>query len=110
MRCGSSGRSAGNNRPAKGPARIAIATLDAERLRDRLEQDREALRKEQEAFAEWTKWVKALSPDDAVHIRSLKRSAVVVRMQLHKQTALVTAGAMDIEVPLRDIERPRERS
>ena len=86
------------------------AALDAQRARDQLEQDREALRKEQEAFAEWTKWVKALSPDDAVHIRSLKRSAVVVRMQLHKQTALVTAGAMDIEVPLRDIERPRERS
>jgi hypothetical protein len=27
-------------------------------------------------------------------------------VQLHKQIALVSAGAMDIEVPLRDIEPP----
>jgi hypothetical protein len=30
-------------------------------------------------------------------------------MQLHKQSALVSAGALDIEVPLRDIARPQEQ-
>jgi hypothetical protein len=28
-------------------------------------------------------------------------------MQLHKQSALVSAGAMDIEVPLKDIGQPQ---
>ena len=44
--------------------------------------------------------------DTEVFIRSLKRPAKVVRMELHKQKALVSAGAMDIEVPLRDFNLP----
>ena len=48
----------------------------------------------------------SLAPGDEVHLRTLNRSAKVVRMQLHRQTALVTAGAMDIEVSLRDLEIP----
>ena len=60
----------------------------------------------QEAFARWTAWVNGLRPGDEVHLRTLNRSAKVVRMQLHRQTALVTAGALDIEVPLRDLEIP----
>ncbi len=36
------------------------------------------------------------------------RNGKVVRVQLHKQIALVSSGRMDLEVPLRDIEPPRE--
>jgi len=86
------------------------ATLLAERQREQFERDGAELKRSHEAFGRWTKWVNDLRPGDEVFIRSLRRAAKVVRMQLHKQTALVSAGAMDIEVPLRDIERPETRA
>ena len=82
------------------------AALAAERERDRLEKDREGLERSRQAFDAWTHWVNALQPDDEVFIKPLKRPGKVVRMQLHKQKALVTTGAIDIELPLTDIELP----
>jgi DNA mismatch repair protein MutS2 len=70
----------------------------------------EELRRTHEAFEQWTAWVNGLGPRDEVYIKSLRRSGKVVRMQLQKQTALVSAGAMDIEVPLKDIEQPMDES
>ena len=49
-------------------------------------------------------WINELQPGDDVYLKPLRRPAKVVRMELHKQKALVTAGAMDIEVSLRDID------
>ena len=83
------------------------AAQASHREREKYERDREELQRSQEAFAHWTGWVNGLRPGDEVHLRTLNRSAKVVRMQLHKQTALVTAGAMDIEIALRDLEMPR---
>ena len=82
------------------------AALAAERERDRLEKDREGLERSRQAFEEWTHWVNELQPGDEVFIKPLKRPGKVVRMELHKQKALVTAGAIDIELPLTDIEVP----
>ncbi len=82
------------------------AALASQREREKYERDREELQRSQEAFAHWTAWVNGLRPGDEVHLRTLNRSAKVVRMQLHKQTALVTTGAMDIEIALRDLEIP----
>ncbi len=82
------------------------ATLEADRQRQRYEKEQQVLLAEQEAFQRWTLWINNLEAGDEVYIRSLKRSARVVRMQLHKQNALVTTGTMDLEVPLRDIETP----
>ena len=62
------------------------------------------------SFGEWTKWLDALRPGDEVFLRSMKRTAKVVRMQLQKQTALVCASALDYEVPLQDIQPPPEDS
>ena len=86
------------------------AALASQREREKYEQDRQELLRSQEAFARWTEWVNGLKPGDEVYLRTLNRSARVVRMQLHRQTALVTAGAMDIEVSLRDIDIPAEES
>lgn len=82
------------------------AALASAREREKYEQDREELQRSQEAFARWTEWINGLRPGDEVHLRTLNRSAKVVRMQLHRQTALVTSGALDIEVSLRDLEIP----
>jgi len=77
---------------------------EAEDLRRAAEAEGVALRRKQAAFDKWTAWVNALEPKDDVYIKTLDRTGRVVRVQLHKQVALVSACAMDIEVPLRDIE------
>lgn len=86
------------------------AALESKKLQEELAQRDSQLRRERDAFAEWTKWLDALRPGDEVFLRSMKRTAKVVRMQLQKQTALVCAGALDYEVPLQDIQPPPEDS
>ena len=83
------------------------AELVANHEREKFERERKELEKSQEEFQRWTRWVNALRPGDEVHLRNLNRAARVVRMQLHKQTVLVSAGAMDIEVQLRDVVEPQ---
>jgi len=83
------------------------AELQAQKEREKYEREREEMVRTQEEFKRWTDWVNALRAGDEVHLKNLDRPARVVRMQLHKQMVLVCAGAMDIEVPLRDIEPPR---
>ncbi|MBU0718826.1 MAG: hypothetical protein KJ749_11300, partial [Planctomycetes bacterium] len=84
------------------------AQLEAEQQRDEFAKTRQKLDQAQKAFDKWTGWIVALQPGDEVFIKSLHRPAKVVRMELHKQRALVSAGGMDIEVPLRDVVVPAE--
>ena len=86
------------------------ATLDAQHSQADHQRQAQALKQSQEAFVRWTEWINALSPGDRVYVKILKREVKLVRMQLQKQTALVSAGAMDIEVPLRGIEMPAEQA
>ena len=83
------------------------AGLEAERERGQYEADRLRLEEEQAAFTRWTQWVNDLHAGDDVYIKSLKRDGRVVRMELHRQKALVSSGGMDIEVRLRDIDPPK---
>lgn len=84
------------------------AALQAEREKEGFEQRRAELEAKRREFDRWTEWVNALRPGDPVFLISLDRPAKVVRMQLHKQQALVSAGAVDIEVPLKDVAEPRD--
>jgi len=68
------------------------------------------MKQSQEKFNSWTKWINDLTPGDEVFIAPLKRKGKVVRMQLHKQSALVSSGAMDVEVSLRNLKSPRRTS
>ncbi len=98
-----------SRREAEQARRVAReAAIEAKRTRELYERDREDLKESQEAFKRWAEWINELRPGDGVFLRTLNRPAKVVRMQLQQQTALVTAGAMDFEVPLRDIETPKE--
>ncbi len=82
------------------------AAMASEQSRREHVQQKEELKKSQEAFQHWADWVNSLGPKDQVYIKSLKRPASVVRMQFQKQTALVSSGSLDIEVPLNDIDPP----
>ena len=91
---------------ARKQARDAVHS--AEKSREEHRRQIEALRESREAFARWTAWVNGLGPNDEVYIKSLGRPGRVVRMQLQKQSALISAGVMDVEVPLKDIDPPRD--
>jgi DNA mismatch repair protein MutS2 len=97
-----------NTRREAEAARLAAreAALGSQRERELFERDRAELERTRSAFDHWTHWVNALRPGDKVFIKTLKRPGKVVRMQLQKQKALVSAGAMDIEVSISDIDTP----
>ncbi len=82
------------------------AAIASEIERDQLEKDRVVLLEKQDAFEDWMKWVHVLKTRDEVFVKSLNCIAKVVRMQLHKQTALVSTGVMDVEVSIRELTQP----
>ncbi len=53
-------------------------------------------------------WLNNLRPGDPVYVSTFGKSGTVVRMQLHKQTALVSIGAVHHEVQLRVLARPSD--
>jgi DNA mismatch repair protein MutS2 len=94
-----------SRREAEEARRVARqAALESTRQRDRYEKDSEELRQSRKLFEEWTRWINELRPGDDVYLKPLEGPAKVVRMELHKQRALVAAGSMEFEVPLRDID------
>jgi DNA mismatch repair protein MutS2 len=82
------------------------AVMAAQQERDKYEHEKAALERSREEFAAWTQWINALRPGDQVFVRRMSRVAKVVRMQLHRQMALVSAGALDVEVAVSELERP----
>jgi len=98
-----------SRREAEEARRVArAAALKAEELQAQAEEDRDRLQQQHAAFEQWTEWVNALRPKDDVYIKALERNGKVVRVQLHKQIAVVSSRGMDLEVPLSDIEPARE--
>ncbi len=85
------------------------AAIESERQREAFERNGRELERQQQAYERWTNWVNALKPGDDVFLRTLQRSARVVRMQLHKQSALVTTGTLDIEVSLSEVVEPIDK-
>jgi len=47
--------------------------------------------------------VSSLQPGNRVHVRRFDREGVIVRMLLHKQMAVVSVGAMEMEVSIREL-------
>ncbi|MEK6799149.1 MAG: endonuclease MutS2 [Planctomycetota bacterium] len=83
------------------------AALEAQKEREGFEKERADLEKAQDAFTQWMAWMNTLKPGDPVYVKSVRCHGRVVRMQLHRQSAVVTAGEMDLEIPLRDLDRPQ---
>ena len=54
-------------------------------------------------FNKWVEQISSLRPGDKVRVPKFDREGVVVRVQLKKQVALVSVGAMEMEVPLTEL-------
>ncbi|UCD28378.1 MAG: DNA strand exchange inhibitor protein [Planctomycetota bacterium] len=79
------------------------AKLQAQQQKQAAEQELKDLQDQQDAFQKWVNMILSLRPGDEVHVKQFDRSGKVVRMQLHKQLAVVSVGAMEIEVPIREL-------
>lgn len=86
------------------------AARSAEEERARYERERAEMERAQRKLERWTQWINAVRPGDEVFVKPLNRVAKVVRVQLHRQVAVVSSRGMDVEVPLRDLDVPESES
>ncbi len=100
------GTLASRRRAERARADARQAELEAERRREELERQTQALDEARQEHDRWVAWINTLSSGDEVYVRSFDRVGKVVRMQLHQQTAVVSAGALDFEVALRELAPP----
>ena len=84
-------------------AEAEAAKLAAEQEKKQAEHERSSLAERQIAFDRWVQAISALQPGDKVHVKRFDRQGEILRVLLHKQLAVVTVGAMEIEVPLREL-------
>jgi len=87
-----------------------LAQQDAQRSQQEFDQKARHLEKVQSDFFEWQAWINQLRPGDSVYVITFGQHCRVVRMQLHKQVAVVSRGAVDLEVQLTALGRPKEQS
>lgn len=84
-------------------AEAAAAKVDAEQKAETLAahtQDVEQLRQDVSA---WLARLSEMKPGETLHIPSLKRSGSLVRLELHRQRALLEVDGIQREVPLIDL-------
>ena len=79
------------------------AKLEAEKLQRDAERQQRALEEKHAAFDRWIQAVSSLKPGAAVHVKRFDRPGTIVRVMLHKQLAVVAVGAMEMEIPLREL-------
>lgn len=84
------------------------AQSEAKRSQESYEQQAQAMQQQQADYAQWLTWINGLRAGDPVYVSTFGKSGKVVRMQLHKQSAIVSIGAIDHEVRLTVITRPAE--
>jgi len=79
------------------------ALLNAEQQRIRYQNEAQKLEEERRIQDEWHAWLGTLRAGDTVYVRRFERSAKLVRLQLQKQTAVIAAGDVEMEVPLGEL-------
>jgi dsDNA-specific endonuclease/ATPase MutS2 len=84
------------------------AQIQAEHEKEEMQRQSQALDDARKEHERWVEWVKKLNDGDKVFVRSFDRVGKVVRMRFSKQTALVAAGAMELEVRLNDLSPPED--
>lgn len=83
-----------------------ISHRQTEQARKEFEIQKQELLRRQTEFETWTKAMAELRPGHTVHVRRFDREGTIVRMQLQKQTAVVSLGTLELEVPLSDLRIP----
>ncbi len=97
----------GSRREAEQARRLAQAAEHQARQREQELQSRiEQVDREREAYRRWLEWVNSLKAGQRVFIRNMRREGTVVRMELHKQQALVNVGRLAAEVPIKELAEP----
>ncbi len=86
---------------ARGEAETAKAA--AEREKAAAARELADLRRKQQEFDRWLETILQLKPGDPVHVKRFDREGRIVRMLLHKQLAVVAVGAVEMEVPIREL-------
>lgn len=79
------------------------AALEADRARKDFEDKQIELELQREAHEAWSRWVSTLKGGETVYVRSFEQTGRLVRVQLHKQSALVAVGAFEVDVPLSEL-------
>ncbi len=87
---------------ARRAAEEAQRAFEQQAAAARAEQERLAV--EQERFRRWVERINALRPGEAVRVKRFDRTGRVVQVQLHRQQVTVAVGALEIQVPLTEIE------
>ncbi len=82
------------------------AGLEADRARRGFEEKQIELQLEREAYEQWSRWLASLKGGEQVYVASFEKAGKLVRLQLHRQIAIVAVGAFEMEVPLTDIRAP----
>jgi DNA mismatch repair protein MutS2 len=83
------------------------AAFQSQREKEHFAEEQRRMEESRAAFETWTTWLNGLRPGDGVFVKSMKRRAKVVRMALHQQKAVVSTGAVDIELSVTDLDQPR---
>ena len=79
------------------------AQLAADTRQQHYQSKLEELRKAQEDFEQWLASLPEMKPGDEVHVPSLGKPGRLVRLELHRQIAVVDADNVQVEVPLREL-------
>ena len=86
----------------------ALAQQEAKRSQESFEQQERALLEKRGAYEQWLVWLNRLKAGDPVYVKTFGKAGQVVRMQLHKQSAIVSIGMIDHEVQLTVLSKPTE--
>ncbi|HNX25850.1 MAG TPA: hypothetical protein PKK48_00420 [Phycisphaerae bacterium] len=84
-------------------AKATQAAIDAKSQIDEYESHLEDIKKLRADMAEWMAGLSEMQPGEMLHVPSLNRAGRLVRMELHRQRALVDVDNMQVEVPLLDL-------
>ncbi len=87
----------------KARAAATQAQLEAQTRQEVYQSKLADLHRLQDEFNLWLARLTELKAGDEVFVPSLGRNGRLVRLELHRQIALVSADSLDIEVPLRDL-------
>ena len=84
-------------------AEAVAAQMAAETQQEVYESKLADLHRLQDEFQTWLATVQDWKPGDEVYVESMGKVCRLVRLELHKQQAVVDAGNLEVEVPLRQL-------
>lgn len=66
--------------------------------------EKQRLADEQQRFQNWVARINSLRPGETVRVKRFDREGKIVHVHLHKQLVKVAVGALELEVPLTDLD------